>query len=231
MKAVATLAALAVLVVPSGAQSTRDYPVRPVPFTAVHVTDTFWAPRIELNRKVTIPFAFKKAEENGRVDNFIRAAHALRGEPFENHNPPPYPFDDSDLYKVIEGAAYTLSVHPDPQLEAYIDDLIVKIGAAQEQDGYLYTTRTIDPLNPHKWAGPKRWMFEAVDSHELYNLGHLYEAAVAHYQATGQANAARHRDPHRGSARPHLWPRQGNNLARSPDHRDGARQTLSHDWR
>lgn len=186
MKAVATLAALAVLSLPAWTQSTRDYPVKPVPFTAVHVTDTFWAPRIELNRKVTIPFAFKKAEENGRVDNFIRAAHALRGEPFENHNAPPYPFDDSDLYKVIEGASYTLSVHPDPQLEGYLDDLIAKIGAAQENDGYLYTTRSIDPLNPHKWAGPKRWMFEAVDSHELYNLGHLYEAAVAHYQATGK---------------------------------------------
>lgn len=185
MKAFASFAALAMLSLPSGGQQ-RDYPVKPVPFTAVHVNDTFWAPRIETNRKATIPFAFKKEEETGRVDNFIRAAHALRGEPFENHNPPPYPFDDSDLYKVIEGASYTLSVHPDPQLEAYIDDLIAKIGAAQEKDGYLYTTRSIDPLNPHKWAGTKRWELEAVDSHELYNLGHLYEAAVAHYQATGK---------------------------------------------
>ncbi|HKD04410.1 MAG TPA: hypothetical protein VKB79_00795 [Bryobacteraceae bacterium] len=67
----------------------RDYPVRPVPFTAVHVDDQFWAPRIETNRKVTIPFAFGKDEETGRVDNFIRAAKALRGESFENHKYPP----------------------------------------------------------------------------------------------------------------------------------------------
>jgi len=164
----------------------RDYPVKPVPFTAVHVNDEFWAPRIEINRTVTIPFAFKKDEETGRVDNFIRAAKALRGEPFENHKYPPYPFDDTDVYKVIEGASYTLSVHPDPQLEAYTDDLISKIGAAQEKDGYLYTARTIDPVHPHPWSGNQRWIFEGVDSHELYDLGHLYEAAVAHYQATGK---------------------------------------------
>src|SRR5579864_3752793 len=170
-----------------GAQQTaRDYPVKPVPFTAVHVTDGFWSPRIEINRKVTIPFAFQKDEETGRVDNFIRAAKALRGEPFENHKYPPYPFDDTDVYKVIEGASYTLSVSPDPKLGAYVDDLIAKIGAAQEKDGYLYTARTIDPASPHPWSGPQRWMLEGVNSHELYDLGHLYEAAVAHYQATGK---------------------------------------------
>src|SRR5215472_12198959 len=170
------------------AQPKRDYPVKPVPFTAVHVTDSFWAPRIETNRKVTIPFAFQKDEETGRVYIFIRAAQALRGETFTNHKPPGYPFDDTDVYKVIEGASYTLSVHPDAQLETYIDGLIAKVAAAQEKDGYLYTTRTIDPMSPHKWAGSKRWELEAVNSHELYNLGHLYEAAVAHYQATGKRN-------------------------------------------
>ena len=184
MKAVALLACVALS--PSFAQPGRDYPVKPVPFTAVHVTDSFWAPRIETNRKVTIPFAFKKDEETGRVDNFIRAAKALHGEPFENHKPPGYPFDDTDVYKVIEGASYALTVTPDPKLEAYIDGLIEKIRAAQEPDGYLYTARTIDPLNPHRWAGPERWKLESVDSHELYDLGHLYEAAVAHYQATGK---------------------------------------------
>src|SRR5260370_15402957 len=167
----------------------RDYPVKPVPFTAVHVNDGFWAPRIEINRKVTIPFAFQKDEETGRVDNFIRAAKALRGEQFENHRPPGYPFDDTDVYKVIEGASYTLSVHPDPKLEAYVDGLIEKISAAQESDGYLYTARTIDPLNPHRWAGAQRWVLEGVNSHELYDLGHLYEAAVGHYHATGEGAA------------------------------------------
>src|SRR5579864_4412383 len=184
MKAIA--AAILFIALPSLAQTPRDYPVKPVPFTAVHVTDGFWAPRIEINRKVTIPFAFQKDEETGRVDNFIRAAKALQHIPFENHKYPPYPFDDTDVYKVIEGASYTLSVHPDPQLEAYIDDLIAKIGAAQEKDGYLYTARTIDPAHPHPWSGPQRWMLEGVNSHELYDLGHLYEAAVAHYQATGK---------------------------------------------
>ncbi len=164
----------------------RDYPVKPVPFTAVHLTDGFWAPRTEINRTVTIPFAFQKCEETGRVENFNRAAAALKGETLKDKKLPGYPFDDTDLYKVIEGAAYTLSVHPDPKLEAYVDGLIEKIGAAQEKDGYLYPARTIDPQKPHVWAGAARWELEKVDSHELYNLGHLYEAAVAYYQATGK---------------------------------------------
>jgi DUF1680 family protein len=192
MKAIAATAALALLWTgqatraQSGVSPQRDYPVKPVPFTSVHVTDGFWAPRIEINRAVTIPFAFAKDEETGRVDNFIRAAKALRGEPFENHKYPPYPFDDTDVYKVIEGASYTLSVHPDPKLEAYIDGLIEKVAAAQEKDGYLYTARTIDPAHPHPWSGNERWILEGVNSHELYDLGHLYEAAAAHYQATGK---------------------------------------------
>ncbi|HZS03560.1 MAG TPA: glycoside hydrolase family 127 protein [Blastocatellia bacterium] len=168
------------------AQPPRDYPVKPVPFTAVHFNDAFWAPRIEVNRTVTVPFAFEKCEETGRVRNFLQAAQALRGEEVKDKKLPGYPFDDTDIYKVIEGASYTLSVHPDPKLEAYIDGLIEKIAAAQEKDGYLYPARTIDPANPHRWAGTKRWELEKVDSHELYDLGHLYEAAVAHYQATGK---------------------------------------------
>jgi DUF1680 family protein len=172
----------------AGAQKkTHDYPVQPVPFTAVRLTDVFWAPRIETNRKVTIPAAFQKCEESGRINNFERAAQALRGEP-HGMKAPPYPFDDTDLYKVIEGAAYVLSVQPDPKLDAYVDGMIAKIAAAQEPDGYIYTTRTIDPANPHPWAGKARWVNERNDSHELYNLGHLFEAAAAHYQATGKKN-------------------------------------------
>src|SRR5438477_5153241 len=101
MKAIAALAGTALLFTCHA--RARDYPVKPVPFTAVHVNDGFWAPRIEVNRRITIPFAFKKDEETGRVDNFIRAAEALHNEPFPNHKPPGYPFDDTDLYKVIEG--------------------------------------------------------------------------------------------------------------------------------
>ena len=163
----------------------RDYPVKPVPFTLVHLNDSFWAPRIEINRTVSIPFAFQKCEETGRLENFNRAAAALRGEQTDKKLPP-YPSDDTDIYKVIEGAAYSLSVHPDPKLEAYIDGLIQKISAAQEKDGYLYPARTIDPQKPHAWAGAARWELEKVDSHELYNLGHLYEAAIAYYQATNK---------------------------------------------
>jgi DUF1680 family protein len=187
--AAATLA----LVVSAGTFASRvraqrtptDYPFQPVPFTAVRLNDVFWAPRIETNRKVTIPAAFQKCEESGRVNNFERAAQALRGEAHDM-KAPPYPFDDTDLYKVIEGAAYVLSVQPDPQLDAYVDKMIAKIAAAQEPDGYVYTTRTIDPKNPHRWAGAARWVNERNDSHELYNLGHLFEAAAAHYQATGK---------------------------------------------
>jgi DUF1680 family protein len=69
-----------------------------------------------------------------------------------------------------------------------MDTLIDKVAKAQEPDGYLYTARTIDPEHPHKWPGSKRWEKEAELSHELYNAGHLYEAAVAHYQATGKTN-------------------------------------------
>jgi uncharacterized protein len=189
---VASAAILALVVISVALQKTttpaapkRDYPVKPVPFTAVHLNDQFWAPRIEINRTVTIPFAFQKCEENGRLTNFDRAAATLRGEKNDGKLPP-YPFDDTDLYKVIEGASYTLSVHPDPKLESYVDGLIAKIATAQEQDGYLYPARTINPQKPHPWAGSARWELEKVDSHELYNLGHLYEAAIAYYQATGK---------------------------------------------
>ena len=164
----------------------RDYPVQPVSFEAVHLTDAFWAPKIETNRQASITAAFEQCEASGRVDNFIRAAQVLRGETPASLRAPGYPFDDTDLYKVIEGASYTLAVRPDPVLEKKVDGYIAQIAAAQEKDGYLYTTRTINPAAPHRWAGKERWELEKVDSHELYDFGHLAEAAVAHYQATGK---------------------------------------------
>ena len=103
------------------------------------------------------------------------------------------PFDDSDVYKIIEGAAYALATHPDPELDRYLDELISKIAEAQEPDGYLYTARTLG-FNYGTNAvgavdcgmmGPTRWS-RLVCSHELYNIGHMYEAAVAHYRATGK---------------------------------------------
>src|SRR6187401_2367718 len=164
----------------------RDYPVQPVSFEAVHLNDAFWAPKIETNRQASIQAAFEQCEASGRVDNFIRAAQVLRGETPASLRAPGYPFDDTDLYKVIEGASYTLAVRPDPVLEKKVDGYIAQIAAAQEKDGYLYTTRTINPAAPHRWAGKERWELEKVDSHELYDFGHLAEAAVAHYQATGK---------------------------------------------
>ncbi|MCX6238739.1 MAG: glycoside hydrolase family 127 protein [Bacteroidia bacterium] len=159
----------------------KDYPIQPVSFTKVKVTDHFWAPRIELNQKVTIPIALDQCYKTGRVENFKIAAKLTKGK-FQSE----YPFDDSDIYKIIEGASYSLQTNPDARLEMRIDTLIQLIGLAQEPDGYLYTTRTIDSLHMHPWAGKKRWENDPKLSHELYNLGHLYEAAYAHYLATGK---------------------------------------------
>lgn len=169
-------------------KNVRDYAVQPVPFTAVHLDDTFWAPRIETNRVTTIPYAFGKCEESGRMYNFERAAAVLRGEKIKDLKPPGFPFDDTDVYKVLEGASYALAVQPDPAMRAYLDKLIALIASAQEPDGYLYTARTIDPDHPHPWSGDKRWVNVEQQSHELYDAGHLFEAAAAHYQATGETN-------------------------------------------
>jgi DUF1680 family protein len=175
-----------------GAAFAADYPVQPVPFTAVHVTGGFWQTRQEINRTVTIPFAIQQCEESGRLRNFDLAAETMRrrvaGEKAFQHQPPTqFTFDDTDAYKAIEGAAYVLSVQPDPALEKTVDDWIARIAAAQEPDGYLYTFRTMHPDSPgHKWVGQQRWEKDPELSHELYNCGHLYEAGVAHFQATGK---------------------------------------------
>jgi DUF1680 family protein len=166
-------------------QVPADYPITPVPFTDVKLTDGFWAPRIRKNAKVTIPIAFGYCESTGRVKNFEIAGGLDTGK-FQTI----YPFDDSDVFKIIEGASYSLQTSPDKELETYLDTLIYKIGKAQEDDGYLYTNRTIAEKHGgkglHPWASKNRWELDSVLSHELYNLGHLYEAAVAHYQATGK---------------------------------------------
>lgn len=160
----------------------KDYTIQPVSFTKVKITDHFWSPKIETNRTVTIPASFERCENTGRVKNFEMAA--ARSGKFCTT----FPFDDTDIYKTIEGASYSLAVHPDPKLDHYIDSMITIVGKAQEPDGYLYTARTIDPLHPHPWAGPERWVKENELSHELYNSGHMFEAAAAHYQATGKRN-------------------------------------------
>jgi DUF1680 family protein len=160
----------------------KDYPIQVVPFNQVHFNDNFWLPRIKTNHTVTIPASFERCESTGRVKNFeMAAAHSGKFCTV-------YPFDDTDIYKTIEGASFSLTLFPDKKMEDYIDSLIVKIKNAQEPDGYLYTARTINPLEPHKWAGKERWEKERELSHELYNSGHLYEAAAAYYHATGKRN-------------------------------------------
>jgi DUF1680 family protein len=157
-----------------------DYPTALVPISDVTFADAFWAPRLETVRNVTIGATFRQSEITGRIKNFEIAGRDAAGEFCSR-----YAFDDSDVYKIIEGAAYALAVRPDPALDGYLDALIAKIAKAQEPDGYLYTARTIDPSKPMAMAGKERWT-NLEHSHELYNLGHLYEAAVAHFQATGK---------------------------------------------
>ncbi len=165
--------------------TTVQYQFKPVLFTAVRIADAFWSPRIETNRAVTVPYDFQKSEETDRISNFDKASGQLPGDHIGIF------FNDSDVYKIIEGAAYALNLHPDAQLEAYVDALNEKIAAAQEPDGYLYTARTIAERNgtPEKLRadreGLTRWSNLKVN-HEFYNVGHLYEAAVAYYQATGK---------------------------------------------
>ncbi len=164
---------------PAAAASIENYPIRPVPLTAVHLTDSFWRPRLETNRTVTIPHIMQENEITGRVDNFLKAAHRKPG-PYQGQR-----YNDTDVYKIIEAASYAIAARPDSVLDDKLDELIAIISAAQEPDGYLYTPRTVDPTHPAPGAGPARWSWLST-SHVLYDLGHLYAAAVAHFQATGK---------------------------------------------
>ncbi len=156
-----------------GAQNARHgYPFDPVPFTSVKVTDSFWGQRLKASREVTIPLAFAKCEESGRYENFVKAAHPSKDYKVEGLS-----FDDTDVYKTIEGASYLLQTYPDPKLEAYIDSVLAVVAPAQEPDGYLFTARTMNPDRPHEWAGSKRWEKVEELSHEFYNLGHMVDGA------------------------------------------------------
>lgn len=169
---------------PANTPLKQDYPINPVSFVAVKATDQFWAPRIRINQDITIPIALGHCYNTGRVDNFKKAGKLIPGY-FDTQ----FTFDDTDIYKIIEGAAYSIQMYPNSQLDAQMDSLIEYIRVAQEPDGYLYTARTAGkPGALHEWVGEKRWEKDPDLSHELYNCGHLYEAAVAHYQATGKRN-------------------------------------------
>ncbi len=168
----------------SAATAQSGYPFTPVPFTAVSVTDgTFWGQRLKAAREVTVPLAFSKCESEGRYKNFVQCQH-----PSPDYPPSGFSFDDTDVYKTVEGASYMLMTMQNKaeraRLVNYMDSVLDIVGKAQEPDGYLYTPRTMNPWHPHSWAGDKRWLSEEVLSHELYNLGHMVDAACAHYQAT-----------------------------------------------
>lgn len=183
------LTAVAAFAISDGLQAQETtanggYPITQVPFTAVKVDqNSFWGQRIKTAREVTIPLAFSKCESEGRYSNFVKAANP--SDEYDVSKFMGFSFDDTDVYKTIEGASYVLQTYPDKKLEAYIDSVLDIVAAAQEPDGYLYTARTINPKKPHHWAGTKRWEKVEDLSHEFYNLGHMVDAACAHYQATG----------------------------------------------
>ena len=183
MKNVLTATFLTCICITGSAQINHGYPIDPVPFTSVKVTDNFGGQRLQASREVTSPLAFSKCEETGRYENFVKAAH-----PSDTYKVEGFSFDDTDVYKTIEGASYSLQTYPDKKLQKYIDSVLVIVAGAQEPDGYLYTARTMNPKHPHNWAGKERWVAVENLSHEFYNLGHMIEGAVAHYQATGKRN-------------------------------------------
>jgi DUF1680 family protein len=166
-------------------QLPSDYAIKPVAAVEVQFQDAFWQPRLEMNRTVTIPYCLEKCEQTGRIENF-KVAGGLSEARWTGL----FGYNDSDVAKIIEGAAYSLMAHPDPQLAAYLANLADYYAAAQEDDGYLYTLwtarHTIDDYDT-KVCRPNKDRWDNLSmSHELYNLGHMYEAAFAHYQATGK---------------------------------------------
>ena len=168
-----------------------DYPIKPVPLTEVSFSEGLWHDRQHINNTVTLPFALHQCDTSHRLKNFDLAAETMKrraaGEKdFQNKPESQYPFDDSDVFKVLEGAAYCLSVDPNPELQQKLEGIISRIAAAQEPDGYLYTWRTMHPDSPLTgWIHQERWLKDSEISHETYNLGHLYEAGDAFLEATG----------------------------------------------
>ena len=162
-----------------------DYPISAVGIRNVILNDNFWLPKIKTIQDVTIRYAFDKCKNEGRMENFLIAGGVEKGTTKGK-----MPFDDTDLYKIIEGASYSLISNPNPELDAYIDSIIAIIKIGQEPDGYLTTWFTINREKPPAWwvkPSKTRWENE-ISSHELYNSGHLFEAAAAHYWATGKKN-------------------------------------------
>lgn len=166
--------------------SSSDYQLTPIPFNQVDLADDFWLPRLKTQKEVLVPFALDKTRP--AVENLKKAGKYLSGDTTDL--PFPHRYISSDLYKVMEGAALLLMENPDPALEARMDSIIGIIASAQKEDGYLYVAHTTGVSKDHDhWGGggmgDKPYSF-VVHSHELYNMGHMYEAAIAYYQATGK---------------------------------------------
>lgn len=170
----------------STAPKKSGYTITPVNIQNVKLTDAFWLPIIKKVQEKTVEYAIQKCEQEGRMDNFLIAGGKMQGSVKGQ-----MPFDDTDVYKIIEGASNTLISEPNPKLETLLDSLISIVKIGQEKDGYLTTWRTINPTKPPAPWVPviegKRWESLQI-SHELYNSGHMIEAAVVHYQATGKKN-------------------------------------------
>ena len=189
----------------------RGYPITAVPFSDVRLTDAFWAPRVETNRAVTIPFGFAKSEEEGRIRNFERAAR--REGPYEGK----MPFDDTDVYKLIEGAAYSLQNHPDPELDRFVDGIITKIAAAQEtrriphdvQDDRSHEEpgRVVEARSE---VGPR-----ARGQPRALQLGPPLRGRVRALPRDRQSHAAGRGSQERGPDRPDVRPRQADDPARA----------------
>lgn len=164
----------------SAAPEKKAGTITPVPFNEVTLTGGFWADRMRTELDVTVPFSVSQC--GPAVERFRRCAAYMRGE--ETELPEPHRFISSDLYKVMEGVAYSLMARRDAKLEAFMDETIGLIGASQQADGYLYISHIChNPSIPDMGDRPYSLLNY---SHELYNVGHLYEAAVAYYQATGK---------------------------------------------
>jgi len=164
----------------SAAAEKHDYPLSPMSFEKVTLQDSFWLPRLKIQAESTVPHALRETEP--AVENLRRCGNFLHGRggalPFTHR------FVSSDLYKVMEGAACLLMIKPDPELEKQLDGIIDVIADAQKDDGYLYVSHICGIANPRAMGEkPYSWV---VHSHELYNMGHMYEAAIAYYRATGK---------------------------------------------
>ena len=144
--------------------------LRPVPVNAVKLRDSFWGNRIEVLRKVTIPTQYEELEGTGRIENFRKVARGDKDIIWRIA-------DDSDVYKWVEAAAFTLAYEYDSNIERMLEEVVDAISSAQDEDGYLFTYYAYDKRS--------RWK-DLIRMHELYCAGHLFQAAIAYYRATGR---------------------------------------------